>query len=64
MCEGTVQVILGDIFGRDIELERMDGLVDAESEEFNEGVRFLCLKWQLFDSVESGPVHVFCEWFK
>ena len=65
MCEGTVQVILGDIFGRDIELERMDGLVDAESEEeFDEGVRFLCQNWQLFDSVESGPVHVFCEWFK
>ena len=42
----------------------MDGLVDAESEEFDEGVRFLCQKWQLFDSIESGPVHVFWEWFK
>ena len=43
MCEGTVQVILGDIFGRDIELERMYGLVDAESEEeIDEGVRFFC----------------------
>ena len=28
VCEGTVQVILGDIFGRDNELERVDGLVD------------------------------------
>ena len=63
--EGTVQVILGDIFGQDVELERMDGLVDAESdEEFDEGVQFLCQKWQQFDLVESGPVHVFCEWFK
>ena len=63
--EGAVQVILGDIFGRDVELEQMDGLVDAESEEeFDVGVQFLCQKWQQFDSVESGPVHVFCEWFK
>lgn len=65
VCEGTVQVVLRDIFGRQVELEQMDGLVDAVSEkEFDEGVKYLCQKWQQFDSVESGPMHAFSEWFK
>ena len=39
VCESTAQIILGDIFGRQVELQHMDGLVDAESEEeFDEGV--------------------------
>ena len=33
VCEGTVQVVIGDIFERQVELQQMDGLVDAVSEE-------------------------------
>lgn len=45
MCEGTVKVTLGDIFGWDVKLERMDGLADAESkEELDKGVQFFCQK--------------------
>ena len=65
VCEGTVQVVLDDIFGRQVELEQMDGLVHAVSEkEFDEGVQCLCQKWKQFDSVESGPMHAFSEWIK
>ena len=65
VCEGTVQVILGDIFGRNVEMQQVDGLVDAESEEeFDKGTQILCKKWQHFDSEESGPMHAFSEWFK
>ena len=65
MCEGTVQVVLGDIFGRQVELEQIDGLVDAvNEEEFDDGVQCHCHKWQNLDSVENGPMYVFSEWFK
>ena len=65
VCEGTVQVVLGDIFGRQVELQQMDGLVDAVSEEeFDQGVQCLCQKWEQFDSEDRGPMQVFCEWFK
>ena len=65
VCEGTVQVVLGDIFGRNVEMQQVDGLVDAESEEeFDKGTQILCKKWQHFDSEESGPMHAFSEWFK
>ena len=42
VCEGTVQVVLGDIFGWNVEMQQMDGLVDAESEEeFDQGTQIL-----------------------
>ena len=63
--ESTAQIMLGDIFGRQVELQRMDGLVDAESlEEFDQGVDCLCERWKQFDSVDNGPVYVFSQWFK
>lgn len=35
--ENTAQIMLGDIFGRQVELQRMEGFVDAESlEEFDQ----------------------------
>ena len=65
MCESTARIVLGDIFGQQVELQHMDGLVDAESEkEFDQGVDCLCRKWQQLDLGDNGPMCAFSEWFK
>ena len=59
------QVILGDIFGRMVDMKQFDGLVDAEDEEeYENGVQSLCEKWENYDSSENGPIHLFCRWLK
>ena len=59
-----MQILLGEIFGRQMEHWHIDGLVDAESEEeFHDGLKTLCQKWEQFDSSQSGPMHSFTKWF-
>ena len=33
VCQSTMHVLMGDIFGRQVEMQQLDGLVDAVSEE-------------------------------
>ena len=61
----TAQVILGDIFGKMVEFQHFDGLVDADSdEEYEEGLQSLCQKWEGYDDDPKGPLHSFCRWLK
>ena len=63
--ECTTQVILGDIFGKMVEFQHFDGLVDADSdEEYDKGLQSLCQKWKSYDSDAKGPLHSFCRWMK
>ena len=65
ISECTTQVILGDIFGRVVEFQHFDGLVDADNdEEYDEGLQSLCQKWEGYDSDAKGPLHSFCRWLK
>ena len=59
------KVILGDIFGRQVESQHFDGLVDAENEEeYEKGLHSLCRKWKQYDSNTKGPLHAFTRWFE
>lgn len=59
------EVILGDIFGRQVESQHFDGLVDAENEEeYEKGLQSLCRKWKQYDSNTKGPLHAFTRWFE
>ena len=59
ISECTAQVILGDIFGRIVEFQHFDGLVDADNdEEYNKGLQSLCQKWEGYDSDAKGPLHL------
>ena len=65
VCQSTMHVLMGDIFGRQVEMQQLDGLVDAVSEEeFDRGVQSLCRKWEQYDTDEKGPLHLFSRWFK
>ena len=58
VSEHTIQIVLGDIFGRMVEFQHFDGLVDADSnEEYDKGLQSLCQKWESYDGEAKGPFH-------
>ena len=58
------QVIIGDIFGKQVLSEQVEGLIDSENdEEFEKGITTLCSKWERMDSHSHGPLHAFGTWF-
>ena len=58
----TIQVVLGDIFGRQIDTQHLERLVDADSEkEYHRGLEKLCKKWEKLD---SNRLHSFASWFR
>ena len=58
------QIVIGDIFGKQIMSERMKGLIDSENDdEFEESIKALCKKWESLDSHYQGPLHAFGRWF-
>ena len=64
VSESTTQLIMGDVFGRVVESQHFDGLVDAEDDqEYDRGLQSLCQKWKLYDN-NRGPIHSFCWWFE
>ena len=62
--ENVQQVVIGDIFGKQVMSEQVEGLIDsANDEEFEKGVTALCSKWERMDSHDHGPLHAFGRWF-
>lgn len=58
------QVVLGDIFGKQVMSERLEGLVDSEDDaEFERGAEVLFKKWKNMDADEHGPMHSFTQWY-
>lgn len=59
------QVITDDIFGKQVNGQFVEGLVDAASvEDYERGLGKLISKWKLLDSKENGDVSQFVQWFQ
>ena len=64
VSQATQQIIIGDIFGKQIGTQYMEGLFDAVSDvQYEEGLHSLCEKWRSLDSHKGGPLHTFIDWF-
>ena len=64
ISESVQQVILGDIFGKQVGTHHLEGLIDAENdEEYDDGLCSLIGKWKALDTGKDGPVCSFTEWF-
>ena len=64
VTEGVQQIVVSDIFGRQIGDQVVEEVVDSESEnEFKEGYDIISQKWTRMDAEESGPMHSFVTWF-
>ena len=64
ISESVQQIILGDIFGKQVGTQHLEGLVDAaDDQQYEDGLHSLCGKWKRFDTCEGGPVALFVEWF-
>ena len=62
--EKITDVILNDIFGKQIGQEFYEGLVDVSSDtEYEKGIKHLFCKWKALDSSVNGPVNAFILWF-
>ena len=57
---------MGDIFGKQVSSEQIEGLIDSVDEQQFEGVQALSKKWEAFDTYGDGhgPMHSFVVWFK
>ena len=62
--DNVQQVIIGDLFGKQVMSEQVEGLIDCKNdEEFEKGITALCSKWERMDSHDHGPLHAFGRWF-
>lgn len=64
--ENIKQVVLGDIFGKKVNLQQIEGLIDSCDETQFEGLEALSEKWKTYDMPDSihKPLHAFGVWFK
>jgi hypothetical protein len=63
ISEGVQQIILGDIFGKQVGAQYIEGLIDAENDQqYENGLQSLIGKWKTLDANEGGPVCSFTEW--
>ena len=64
ITESVQQIILGDIFGKQVGAQYIEGLIDAENDqEYENGLQSLIRKWKALDANEDGPVCSFTGWF-
>lgn len=64
ISQKVTNMILNDIFGKQIGHEFYEGLVDVPSDkEYEMGVKQLYSKWKALDSTVNGPVGAFILWF-
>ena len=56
------QVVLGDLFGKQVSTHHLEGILDSEnSDEFDRAFSLLSKKWL---ALESESLNVFCVWFQ
>ena len=61
--ESLQKVVIDDIFRKQVATHKVEGLLDAETdEEFDEGFILLSNKWESLDSHADGPLHLFGAW--
>ena len=54
--EDKQKIMISDIFGKQVAMQQIEGLLDSEStEEFEKGFEVLTKKWE----AEDGPLHKF-----
>ena len=64
VCESVQQIIVGDIFGKQVGTQYLEGLVDVESEQqYEDGLQTLCERWKMYDTYTGGPVSTFIQWY-
>ena len=64
VCESVQRIIVGDIFGKQVGTQYLEGLVDVESEQqYEDGLQSLCERWKMYDSCAGGPVSTFIQWY-
>ena len=64
ISQSTKQVIVADLFGKQVGTHYIEGLVDArEKAQYSEGFAKLSKKWESLDASKSGPVHDFVQWY-
>ena len=55
--EDTHQFVIGDIFGKQITTQQVEGLIDSETdEEFERGLIALTKMWESMHSNDRGPL--------
>ena len=59
--DNVQQVIIADIFGKQVLSVQVEGVIVEM--EFEKGITTLCSKWKRMDSHSHGPLHVFGTWF-
>ena len=67
--EHIQQMVMGDIFGKQVNSQLIEGLVDScDEKQFEEGLEALSKKWEGYDMSNSygvhRPLHAFGVWFK
>ena len=56
ITENVQQIILGDIFGKQVGAQYIEGLIDAENDQkYKTGLQSLIRKWKALDANEDGP---------
>ena len=61
--EDNQEVVISDIFGKQVAMQQIEGLLDSEDiEEFEKGFEMLLKKWINMEG-ENGPLHTFGKWF-
>ena len=64
VCESVQRIIVGDIFGKQVGTQYLEGLVDAVSEQqYEDGLQSLCKRWKVYDTHAGGPISTFIEWY-
>ena len=64
ISQSTKQVIVADLFVKQVGTHYIEGLVDArERAQYSEGIAKLSMKWESLDASKSGPVHDFVQWY-
>ena len=60
----TESVKQGDILGKQVGAQYIEGLINAENyQEYENGLQSLIRKWKALDANEDGPVCSFTGWF-
>ena len=63
ISESVQLIILGDIFGKQVGSQYIEGLIDAENDQqYENGLQSLIGKWKTLDISEDGPVCSFTKW--
>lgn len=64
--EDKQEIIISDIFGKQVAMHQVEGLLDSENaDEFEKGFEILSKKWSNMEmeEMEGGPLHIFGKWF-